>query len=548
MNAVVIRAARVAATVLLLGMGPVTATAGAMWDDATPTGTADAAIDLASADGLSLIRGTWRFHDVSISEVAFRSVGADLKPSGPPNRTYDFDPHAGAADFDDSQWETIDPATLSARRSNGRLCFDWYRLTVTVPERIGDFDPTGASVVFDIVVDDYAEVWVDGRLSRELGQRGGGVVAGWNAPNRLVIGRGVRPGQKIQLAVFGINGPISASPENYIWIRSARLEFYRAADSRSTLRGSPVEVFHATPALEAIVPSSAVVEKLADGFQFTEGPVWSREGALLFSDPNTNAIYRWTSEEGVTVYRRNSGYDGADVGGLHQPGSNGLAFDAQGRLTICEHGNRRVTRLESDGRLTVLADRYEGKRLNSPNDLVYRSDGALYFTDPPFGLPKVHDDPARELTVSGVFCLKDGKLRLVADDFTGPNGIAFSPDERFLYVSNWDVKRKAIMRHEVTSDGSLRNGRVFFDMTGAPGEEALDGLKVDRAGNVYSSGPGGVWVFSPAGKHLGTLRFPELPANMAWGDPDRRTLYLCARTGLYRVRLEMEGAPVAMRH
>lgn len=513
-----------------------------------PASAPQATVDLATPEGLALVGGPWRYSDTRIGEVDFRSAGADLKPSGPPNRTYDFSPHAGAADFDDSGWQAIEPATLSARRSTGKLCFNWYRLAVTIPARIGEFDPTGSTVVLDVVVDDYAEVWVDGRLERSLGQCGGAVVAGWNASNRLVIGRDVRPGQKIQLAIFGINGPLSASPENFIWVRSARLDFYRPLADPLAFAPTSGRVRRLDAALDAIVPRDARIEKLADGFQFTEGPVWSRacgdadRDALLFSDPNTNVIYRWSPDGRVSVFRENSGYDGADVGRLGQPGSNGLAFDPIGRLTICEHGNRRVTRLEGDGRLTVLADRYQGKRLNSPNDLVYRSDGTLYFTDPPFGLPGLQDDPARELPYTGVYCLRDGKLALVSNDLTGPNGIAFSPDERYLYVSNWDVKRKVIMRYEVRRDGSLVNGRVFFDMTGAPGEEALDGLKVDQRGDLYASGPGGVWIISPSGRHLGTLVGPELPANMAWGDPDGRTLYLTARGGLYRVRLNVSGA------
>ena len=220
-----------------------------------------------------------------------------------------------------------------------------------------------------------------------------------------------------------------------------------------------------------------------------------------------------------------------------QPGSNGLAVDRDGRLTILEHGNRRVTRLEKNGTLTILADRYEGRRLNSPNDLVYKSDGALYFTDPPFGLPKTFNDSRKELPYSGVFRLADDRLTLVANDLTGPNGIAFSPDERYLYVTNWDTAHKVVMRYEVNRDGSLAAGRVFFDMTAAAGEEALDGMKVDRAGTLFVSGPGGVWVLSPEGKHLGTISLPELPANMAWGDTDGRTLYFTARTGIYRMRL-----------
>jgi gluconolactonase len=209
---------------------------------------------------------------------------------------------------------------------------------------------------------------------------------------------------------------------------------------------------------------------------------------------------------------------------------------------IDEHGRRRVVRLESNGTITVVADRYEGKRLNSPNDLVYRSDGALYFTDPPFGLPRVFDDTRKELPFSGVYRLANGSLQLLTKELTGPNGLAFSPDERFLYVSNWDVARKVIMRYPVLADGSLGAGTVFVDATTShPGEQAWDGVKVDRDGNVYAAGPGGVWVVSPEGKHLGMIEAPETPANIAWGDDDARTLYMTARTGLYRIRLEIPG-------
>jgi len=300
--------------------------------------------------------------------------------------------------------------------------------------------------------------------------------------------------------------------------------------------------------MDAIVGRDTKIEKLAEGFTFTEGPVWVRDengGYLLFSDPNENTIYRWTPDGQVSVYRTKSGYSGVNIGEYFQPGSNGLALDSDGRLTIDEHGNRRITRIEKNGVVTVLAERYEGKRLNSPNDLIYRSNGALYFTDPPFGLPKVYEDPAKELSFSGVFCLSDGKLRLLTTELKGPNGLAFSPDERYLYVDNWDVERKVVMRYEVRPDGSLANGKTFFDMTYVPGDIALDGLKVDRAGNVFVSGPGGVWVLSPDGKHLGTIKGPELPANFAWGGADGRTLYMTARTGLYRIRLSVPGAGFA---
>jgi gluconolactonase len=237
-----------------------------------------------------------------------------------------------------------------------------------------------------------------------------------------------------------------------------------------------------------------------------------------------------------------SGYAGENIGEYHQPGSNGLATDSQGRLTICQHGTRRVVRIEKNGTTTILADQYNGKRLNSPNDLVYRSDGTLFFTDPPFGLPKFADDPRREQPHFGVYSVKDGKVQLVSTDFTGPNGLAFSPDEKFLYVGNWDEKKKVIFRYPVNADGTLGKGELFFDMTRVPGEDAIDGIKVDAAGNVYVSGPGGLWILDAHGKHLGTLHGPEHPHNMNWGGPDHRTLYLAAQTGIYRIHLLIPGA------
>jgi gluconolactonase len=508
-----------------------------------PGGRPAAIIDLASDDGIRLVNGQWRYSDVKVVEVAHRAPGPDLRPSGAPNRTYDVTPHAGAADFNDSAWEALPASKLDARKGNGRLSFNWYRTTVTIPDRVGAFDPAGATVVFEIAVDDYAEIWVDGKLPVVLGQTGGPLIKGFNAPNRVVLGRDVRPGQQFQLAVFGINGPVSSPPGNFIWVRSATLDFYPPGKV-GRIQEVRADILRVDPALDTIIPASAKLEKLADGFLFTEGPVWvprtaSADGYLLFSDPNANMIYRWSPDGQVSVFRTKSGYTGVDIGEFGQPGSNGLTLDREGRLTINEHGNRRVTRVEKTGALTILADRYQGNRLNSPNDLVYRADGALYFTDPPFGLPKFFDDPRKELPFSGVFCLINGDLKLVSRDLTGPNGLAFSPDERYLYVGNWDPKRKVVVRYEVQPDGGLANGRVFFDMTQAAGEDAIDGIKVDRRGNLYVSGPGGLWILSPEGKHLGTLRGPEHPHNMAWGDDDGNGLYLTAQTGLYRIRLNV---------
>ncbi|NUM54117.1 MAG: SMP-30/gluconolactonase/LRE family protein [Candidatus Hydrogenedentes bacterium] len=326
-------------------------------------------------------------------------------------------------------------------------------------------------------------------------------------------------------------------------MRSATLSFYTPG-RWSRAKKVDVTVNRIDPAIDSIVPTNAVLEKVADGFVFTEGPVWHPDGYLLCSDPNMNVIYRVTPEGDVNVYRPNSGYTGADIHAYRQPGSNGLGLDAQGRLTICEHGNRRVTRIEKNGVLTVLADRYQGKRLNSPNDLIYRSDGALYFSDPPFGLPKFYDDPKKELPNTPVFCLINGELKEVVSDLRGPNGVAFSPDEKYLYVANWDETKKVLMRYEVQSDGMLRNGKLFFDMQHGSGEEALDGLEVDAKGNLFVSGPGGTWVISPEGKHLGMIVGPELPANYAWGGVDGRTLYMTARTGIYRMNMECPGSRI----
>src|SRR5688500_16591814 len=531
-----------------------------------PTGKPDATIDLGSADGVKAVKGEWRYSDTKIIEADFRGPGPDKQPTGVAVKTYDYTPHAGGAEFDDSKWEVIVPTTLDQRRGNGRLGFNWYRIKLTIPERIGDFDPTGSTAVFETSLDDYAEIWVDGELSRAVGQSGGAGIAGWNAQNNLVVGRNVKPGQRIQLAIFGVNGPLSNPPTNFIYVRYARLAFHKTEPGPVALTPSEVnvEVVLNDPAMDGIVGPNPKVFKLADGFKFTEGPIWIDKdgGYLLFSDPNANTIYKYmpNANRELEVFRTPSGYSGADVAEYGQPGSNGLTLDRQGRLTINQHGNHRVVRDENDGTQTVLADSYQGKRLNSPNDLVYRSDGTLFFSDPPFGFPKLFNDVRKQLPFSGVYSIYKGKLQLVNKDLTGPNGIALSPDEKYVYVGNWPRsltgqelrkedepvneigdRRKAIMRYEVQADGTLKNGKLFFDFTNASGEDGLDGIKVDRKGNLYVSAPGGLWVISPEGKHLGTIITPRHVHNMAWGD-DGRTLYLCARSALYRIQLSVTGA------
>jgi gluconolactonase len=508
-------------------------------------GQPDAVVDLQSEDGAALVEARWRYADARVEQIDFVDVGGPesgdpLGPGEAPNRTYDVLPHAEAVDYDDSGWEALAPADTMRRLSSGRVCFAWYRTTITIPDRVGELDPTGATVVFEVVVDDYAEVWVNGQMPLALGDTGGQVAAGFNAPNRVVLTSDAQPGDTFTIAVFGINGPISASPRNYIWMRTATLDIY-ARERAAVVREAPLEVERLASGIDDIMPAGARLEQVAGGFEFTEGPLWSPEGALLFSSPNTNAIYRWHPRGQVTVFRSKSGYAGADIGRYHQPGSNGLAFDPQGRLAMCQHGNRRVIRVEPHGNVTVIADRFQGRRLNSPNDLVYRSDGILFFTDPPFGLPGVFDDPGKELRFSGVFAARDGEVALVTDEVAGPNGLAFSPDERFLYVGNWDPERKVIMRYELDAAGAVRDTAVFADLTAEPGEDALDGLKVDQAGNVYACGPGGIWILSPAGERLGLLRLPEEPHNLAWGETDRRTLYVTALTSVYRIRLAIPG-------
>lgn len=296
------------------------------------------------------------------------------------------------------------------------------------------------------------------------------------------------------------------------------------------------------PALDAIVPADHKIEKLSGGFMFTEGPLWRTEGGphLLFSDVRGNAIYKWDAGSGEVSDFRKPVFEGEYEEGRYV-GSNGLTRDPQGRLIICEHGNRRVLRIEQDNAETVIAERYNGKRLNSPNDIVYKSDGWAYFTDPPYGLAGLDDDPAKELDFNGIYRLgPDGELELLNNKQTRPNGLGFSPDEKTLYVANSDAAHKVWMAYGVKDDGTLDEGRVFADATSETAEGLPDGLKLDKQGNLYLTGPGGVWIYNPEGKHLGSIQPEEVPANVAWGD-DGKTLYMTARTGLYRIALNAEG-------
>lgn len=299
------------------------------------------------------------------------------------------------------------------------------------------------------------------------------------------------------------------------------------------------------PALDEIIAPNAAIEELAKGFVWAEGPVWRRaHNDLLFSDVPRNTIYRWQAGVGITTYLRPSGYAGPNPPG-REHGSNGLTLDLTGALLMADHGNRQIARLnDSLFTKTPVADRYDGKRFNSPNDLVVRSNGDVYFTDPPFGLRGLNSDPAKELAANGVYRVTAaGAVTLLTEGLRFPNGIAFSPDERTLYVSNADSKLAVVMAYEVAADGTLSRERLFFDATplAAAGRRGVpDGMRVDERGNVFAAGPGGVLIISPTGKHLGTILTGQPTANCAFGD-DGRTLYITANDRLLRVTIRTRG-------
>ncbi|MDG3003921.1 SMP-30/gluconolactonase/LRE family protein [Paludisphaera mucosa] len=297
------------------------------------------------------------------------------------------------------------------------------------------------------------------------------------------------------------------------------------------------------PALDRLIPPGARVERIAEGFDWSEGTVWdSTVGRLLFSDVPENVVHQWMKAKGTSVALKPSGYTGS-VGRGGEPGSNGLTFDEKGRLVLCQHGDRRIARLEADGKFTTLVDRYEGKRLNSPNDGAFKSNGDFYFTDPPYGLLGDNHDQGKELAFNGVYKLGvDGRLTLLTRELSFPNGIAFSPDEKTLYVANSDPKRAIWMAYPVAADGTLGAGKVFADVTPLAGKRKglPDGLKVDDAGNVFATGPGGVLIFSPAGKHLGTLATGEACGNCAWGE-DRSVFYIASDMYIGRIQTTTKG-------
>lgn len=508
--------------------------------------------DLKTNDGAALVNAKWFVQRAHVQDKDFRLPGPQqgggdampLYPTGAAVQTHTLHPQIGAADFE-SGFKEIDPSQLETRQGAGLFSFVWYKVELTIPAMIGKLNTNGTTAVFEIVVDDYSEVWVNGKQMVGFGQSGNGLIAGYNTRNRVILTDNAKAGDEFTIHVLGINGPVGKLPDNYIWVRNAVVDFYSNGLPAKAEWKDVGKIYTIDEKLNSIINPGTKVEKIADGFSFTEGPVWHPDGYLLFSDPNTNTIYRYNPKNhNVTVYMSHSGYTGADIGEYGQPGSNGLAIDKEGRLIIDQHGNRRVIRIEKKGPVTVLAEKIEGKRFNSPNDVVLKTDGTIYFTDPPYGLPNFFNDHRKELDYQGVFMIKEGKVSVVAKDCGGPNGLAFSPDEKYFYVTNWDIRdihhTKTLWRYEVQPDGSLKNGKVFYDFSFTEDDEALDGMKVDKEGNLYVSAPGGLWILSAEGKLLGKIVTPERPANMAWGD-DGKALYMTAHSSLYKIRVNTGG-------
>jgi gluconolactonase len=511
-----------------------------------------AVADLKTPGGAASVNAKWYVQPAHIRTTDFNLPGPQkgggdalpLYPTGNRVKTHTVHPQLGAADFNNGFLEIM-PTELENRQGNGLLSFVWYKVDLVIPAEIGTLTTTGATAVFEVVVDDYSEIWVNGKQMQGLGQTGNGVIAGYNSRNRVLLTDNAKAGETFSIAILGINGSIGKLPENYIWIRNAVVDFYKDGLPTNPSWKDIGKIFSIDPKLNTIITPGTKVEKVADGFSFTEGPVWHPDGYLLFSDPNTNTIYRYNPKDhNVTVYMSHSGYTGADIGEYSQPGSNGLTIDKEGRLIVAQHGNRRIIRHEKKGPVTILADKIDGKRFNSPNDVLLKSDGAVYFTDPPYGLPGFYTDKRKETEWQGIYMIRHGKVQLVSKDLGGPNGLAFSPDEKYFYVTNWDIRNihstKTIWRYEVQPDGSLKNGKIFFDFNFTEDEEALDGLKIDKEGNLFVSAPGGLWILSAEGKLLGKIVTPERPANMAWGD-DGKTLYLTAHTSIYKLSVLTGG-------
>ena len=554
MDARLAKAAGRVALLVGLGVWPAAAAQAEMGagSSSVPSGTPEASVDLATTEGVRLLKAEWRYSDTKVVEVDFKAAGADGQPTGGPNRTYDFTPHAGAADFDDSGWEVIDPSLIVQATVHRALVLQLVPDLPDHPRQGRELRSHGVDGRVRDVVDDYAEVWVDGELPAALGQSGrlagqGLERAQPRGARRATCARGSRSSSRS-----------SASTDRFRTRRRTSsgcarraLEFYKTA-VRGPVSVAPhevnVEVDPQRPG--ASTPSCRRRQGLREARRGLSSSPRARSGCR---DGELPALQRSQRQHHLPLVRRgraasrSSGPRAATPAptspSTRQPGSNGLTLDREGRLTINEHGNRRVVRIENDGAMTVLADRYEGKRLNSPNDLVYRSDGTLYFTDPPFGLPKVFDDPPEGAAVQRRVLARERQGHAaLSDDLTGPNGIAFSPDEKFLYVGNWDESEEGRHALRGAADGTLgaRPGVLRHDVGARRGRPRRHQGGRSTATST-SPGPGGLWILSPDGKHLGTLVAPS--TRTTWRGASRRpdAVPVRAQTGLYRIRLNVAG-------
>lgn len=299
-------------------------------------------------------------------------------------------------------------------------------------------------------------------------------------------------------------------------------------------------VVYVKNSMSKIAAKDAKIEKIADGFSFTEGPVWHKDGYLLFSDIPANKIMKYEPGKEVSVFMENSGFVSTDIE-AEGPGSNGLTFDKSGNLIICQHGARQVVKFDRAGNYVPIARQFGGKRLNSPNDAVVMKNGTIFFTDPPWGLPQNADDPAKELDFQGVYRLRNGSLELVDRELILPNGITLSPEEKYLYVAETNNNNRLYYRYELDEEGNISKKSLFFDASEMTEKGGADGIKVDKKGNCYFTGPGGVLVISAKGEHLGTIKPPQQPANIGWGGKDGKTLYMTCRSALYAIELKIPG-------
>jgi gluconolactonase len=456
--------------------------------DGMPHGAPAAVIDLGTEEGVRAVHGQWRYSPVKIIDSEFGGESV-----------YDYTPHAGVAGFDDSRWLALKPGEIR-RGHAGRMSFVWYRIKITIPERVGDADPTGMTAVLETLVDDYGEIWVDGELPRWQGLVGGAVVAGFLTPNRLVLARNVKPGRVIEIAIFVMNGPISNVPPNRANMHTAKLQFYRTAPGPVALLpgGYNPDVERQDKAVDRIFIDNLKLIKLADGFSLAAKPAWDSGGVLLFDSyryaPNNVCTVPIAAQSGVKT-------DLSPDGRLQ--GARAVAVDPQGRLTLAvEH---RVLRIEPDGKSTVLAEQ-------AARDLVYRSDGTLYF-----------------VTADKIFSWREGKSRAV--DQPEPRALSLSPNEKQLYITT----RAGVARFDANPDGTLSNGKVMARV------ESPGGIQVDLEGNLYVAGPDGLHVLSSDGKPLGTMLTGKKAHHLAWGDADAKTLYLTSTEALYCVRLGVPG-------